>query len=110
MRDGDAGRVWQEFAIRRISDLARNMRSLTSVNKGTGSPMTATARAIIKCPVCESHGAMLHHDIRASLVYSCQKCMHEWEIDPAEEPPQADPTVAERPRMPSARTRRPRRL
>ena len=29
---------------------------------------------------------MLRHDIRASLVYSCQACLHEWEIDPSEEP------------------------
>ena len=39
-----------------------------------------------RCPVCESEGSMLHHDRRASLVYSCQKCMHEWMIDPALEP------------------------
>ena len=73
--------------------------------------MTATTPApIIKCPVCESHGAMLHHDIHASLVYSCQKCLREWEIDPAEELPQADPMMAERPRMPSARIKRPHKL
>jgi len=30
---------------------------------------------------------MLHHDIRASLFYSCQTCMHPWQIDPAEEQP-----------------------
>ena len=34
---------------------------------------------------------MLHHDIRASLIYSCENCTHEWQIDRAEEPPQADP-------------------
>jgi len=28
---------------------------------------------------------MLHHDVRASLIYACQQCMHEWQIDPAEE-------------------------
>ncbi len=72
--------------------------------------MTATAPPIIMCPVCYSHGAILHHDIRASLVYSCQKCMHEWQIDPADEPPQADPMVAERPRTPSARSTPPRKL
>ena len=44
---------------------------------------------------------MLHHDIRASLIYSCENCTHEWQIDPAEEPQQADPMVAERPRTPS---------
>ena len=72
--------------------------------------MTATALSIIMCPVCGSTGVMLHHDIRASLVYSCVKCLHEWQIDPAEEPPQVDPTVAERPRTSSARTKRPSEL
>jgi hypothetical protein len=76
--------------------------------KGTGSPLTAT---VIKCPVCESHGEMLRHDIRAPLVYSCMNCLHEWQIAPAEEPPQADPTVAERPRMAShAKRPQPRKL
>ncbi len=69
--------------------------------------MATTAPPIITCPVCGSQGSMLHHDIRASLVYSCEKCMHEWQIDPAQEPPQPDPTVAEPPRAPS-RTERPR--
>ena len=64
--------------------------------------MTATVASIIRCPVCESHGAMLHHDLRAPLIYSCQKCMHEWQIDPAEEPAQANPIVAKVPRTPSA--------
>jgi hypothetical protein len=45
---------------------------------------------IIECPVCDAHGAMLHHDVRAPLVYSCLKCMHEWQIDPAEEPAEAE--------------------
>jgi hypothetical protein len=66
--------------------------------------MTTTAPPLIKCPVCASQGDMLRHDIRASLVYSCQKCMHEWEIDPAEEPAEAAPVVAERPRTPSRAT------
>jgi hypothetical protein len=70
--------------------------------------MTAIAPPIVKCPVCESHGDMLHHDIRAPLVYSCMNCLHEWEIDPAQEPPPAAPTVAEGPRRPSARGKRPR--
>jgi hypothetical protein len=39
---------------------------------------------------------MLHHDIRASLLYSCENCLHEWQLDPAEEPPQSDPRVVER--------------
>ena len=71
--------------------------------------MTAIAPPIIKCPVCEAHGERLHNDIRASLVYSCINCSHEWQIDPADEPPQAEPTVpAERPRT-LVRTKRPRR-
>jgi hypothetical protein len=68
--------------------------------------MTANA-ARIACPVCGSTGDMLHHDIRASLIYSCQKCLHEWEIEPAGEPPQASPTAAERPR--SAPSKPPRK-
>jgi nucleotide-binding universal stress UspA family protein len=36
--------------------------------------------------------------------------MHAWEIDPAEEPPQADPTLLEQPRAPSARSTPPRKL
>lgn len=73
--------------------------------------MAATVTPVIKCPVCESHGDTLHHDLRAPLVYSCMNCMHEWQIDPAEEPPQVDPTVSERPRTPSrSKRRQPRRL
>jgi hypothetical protein len=68
-----------------------------------GPPMTSIDAPIIRCPVCQSDGAMLHHDLRATLVYSCQNCMHEWQIDVAEEPPQEDPTV-ERPRTASARS------
>jgi len=74
-----------------------------------GSPMTVTAPPLIECPICGSHGSVLHHDIRASLVYSCQQCLHEWQIDPAQELPQADSMVAERPRTPSARSGPPRR-
>lgn len=66
-------------------------------------PMVVTAPPIICCPVCDAHGAILRHDIRASLVYTCQTCMHEWQIDAADEPPQADSMVAESPRTPSAR-------
>ena len=53
----------------------------------------SVTKSPVRCPVCQSHGAMLHHDMRASLVYSCQQCLHAWQIDPAEEPLQADPTV-----------------
>ena len=60
--------------------------------------MTGTSRPIIiRCPVCGSDGPMVHHDIRASLTYSCEKCTHQWLIDLVEEPQQAFPGVAERP-------------
>ena len=55
--------------------------------------MGTTNFHIITCPVCYSQGAALHHDLRASLVYSCQQCLHTWQIDPAEEPSQADLAV-----------------
>ena len=48
----------------------------------------------IECPVCRAHGSLLRHDIRGSLVYFCQRCQHEWEIDPAEEPLEVDVTVS----------------
>jgi hypothetical protein len=51
-------------------------------------------RHTIECPVCQAHGAMLHHDIRGSLVYFCQRCQHEWQIDPAEEPLEVDLSVS----------------
>ena len=70
--------------------------------------MTATDPPIVRCPVCNSYGAMIHHDIRASLLYSCKNCMHEWQIDPAEA--EADPTVAELVGIPSARSEPPRTL
>ena len=44
----------------------------------------------IECPVCHSHGADIHHDIRSSLLYFCQRCQHEWQIDPVEEPVEVD--------------------
>ena len=55
--------------------------------------MSATPSPIIRCPVCQSHGAMLHHDLRASLVYACLNCLHTWQIAPAEATPQADLTM-----------------
>jgi hypothetical protein len=71
--------------------------------------MSVTKARIIKCPLC-GEGADLHHDIRASLVYSCQNCTHEWQIDPAEENPQPV-TLAECPRTPSqTKWHRPRKL
>lgn len=47
----------------------------------TDSSMT-TMTLLIRCPVCAASGAMIHHDLRSSLVYSCLNCAHEWEIDP----------------------------
>jgi hypothetical protein len=66
-----------------------------------------TATAIITCPVCGAEDEVLRHDIRAPLVYACQRCLHEWEIDLADEPSQEEPSPAERPRTP-ARTKGPR--
>jgi hypothetical protein len=63
--------------------------------------MSATQSPVIRCPVCDADGTLLHHDMRALLVYSCLQCLHEWEIDPADEPAQSDPTVAERARTPT---------
>lgn len=64
--------------------------------KGPGALMIHTAdnelhRRTIECPVCQAQGAMLRHDIRASLVYFCERCQHEWQIDPVEEPLEEDP-------------------
>jgi nucleotide-binding universal stress UspA family protein len=70
--------------------------------------MTATDPTIIRCPVCGSHGAALRHDVRASLVYGCQNCLHEWQIDPAEEPPEAKPPTPGSPRPALARGTPPR--
>ena len=46
---------------------------------------------VIHCPVCDSSGAVLRHDIRAALVYSCEICLHEWAIDSDQESPAAKP-------------------
>ena len=59
--------------------------------------MTTMAEPIITCPVCGSHGSMLHHDLRSSLVYSCLKCTHEWEIDPADAAAATESAVIEHP-------------
>lgn len=71
--------------------------------------MTTTATPVVKCPLCRSHGEMLRHDLRASLVYACKVCLHEWQIDPADEPPEEVAPVAERPRTPVACSKRSRR-
>lgn len=39
-----------------------------------------TITVLIRCPVCAASGAMIHHDLRSSLVYSCLNCTHEWEM------------------------------
>ena len=41
---------------------------------------------IITCPVCKAAGALLRHDPRSSLAYSCQNCLHEWQIESWQEP------------------------
>ena len=72
----------------------------TSVNhsrkEGSGPPMYARKKlTAVTCPVCGS-GADLHHDVRASLIYACQMCMHEWDIDPAEETSEPERVVESR--------------
>jgi hypothetical protein len=52
----------------------------------------------IECPVCDAHGEMLHHDVRAPLVYSCLKCMHQWQIDPVDDPSEEEPGMPPEPR------------
>jgi DNA-directed RNA polymerase subunit RPC12/RpoP len=51
-------------------------------------------KRIIECPVCQSRGADIHHDIRSSLRYFCQHCQHEWQIDPEDEPLALDPDIS----------------
>ena len=85
-----------------MMDTRRACRRACRRRKGTGFSMTdmnndqrPTHRAhTIECPVCQAHGAMLHHDIRSSLRYFCAQCEHEWEIDPADEPLAADPSIS----------------
>ena len=48
--------------------------------------MTSITRPVICCPVCGADRSLLHHDVRASLLYSCQRCTHEWLIEPAAAP------------------------
>ena len=66
-----------------------------------------TVTLLITCPVCAASGAMIHHDIRSSLIYSCLHCTHEWQIEPAVEATATDPAVVEPPRT-SSRTKGPR--
>jgi hypothetical protein len=46
---------------------------------------------IILCPVCGSDGTALRHSTRCSLLYFCDECWHEWQIDPADEPSERVP-------------------
>jgi hypothetical protein len=89
--------------------LVRDVRPLVTqkVNGRQGSPMTKTVPPIIVCPLCGSQGWMIHHDIRASLLYSCKNCLREWQLDVAQEPRQPDPSFAERPGTPPPRPRKP---
>ena len=59
--------------------------------------MRSTLSPVIKCPICDAHGSLLRHDVRAVLVYSCLRCLHEWQIDAEDEPAPAGPAVAEDP-------------
>ena len=63
--------------------------------------MCSMISLVIKCPVCDAHGSQVRHGVRATLVYSCLRCLHEWQIDPADEPADepapAGPAVAEDP-------------
>lgn len=57
-------------------------------------PKTPT---IVVCPVCDAEGLTLHHDLRATLVYSCPHCLHEWQVDPDEKPLTGNEPVAVEP-------------
>lgn len=59
-------------------------------------------KCLVECPVCGAHGDAIHHDVRASLVYFCQHCEHEWEVAPADEDELDDATVSPGPLIGSA--------
>lgn len=63
-----------------------------------------TMTLLITCPVCAASGAMIRHDIRSSLVYSCLNCTHEWQIAPAVGAATTESTVNEHPRTSSHTT------
>ena len=67
---------------------------------------TTTVTLLITCPVCAASGAMIHHDVRSSLVYSCLHCTHEWQIEPVDIAT-SDATMIEQPQTRS-RTKEPR--
>ena len=56
--------------------------------------MSPTHPTVVSCPVCASYGSALSHDVRASLVYYCHDCRHEWQIAPADELPEDEPAVS----------------
>ena len=53
---------------------------------------------VITCPICGSDSAALRHDLRCSLLYFCEECEHEWQIDPGDEPPPVAPRQPASPR------------
>jgi transposase-like protein len=65
-------------------------------------PHTVSDPPITTCPVCGSDGADIRHDIRCSLLYRCERCNHEWQIDFGEEPPKAAPQWSGSPRTVAA--------
>ena len=77
--------------------------------KGRGSMMTTTATSIVQCPECGSDGEMLHHDPRASLIYGCKVCLHEWQMEVADELVEEILSAAQPPPKRVASSKRPRR-
>jgi hypothetical protein len=77
--------------------------------EGRGSTMTTTATSIVQCPECGSDGEMLHHDPRASLVYACKVCLHEWEMEVVDELVEVVLSAAQPPPKQVARSKRSRR-
>ena len=49
-------------------------------------PSAHSLHLVIVCPICGFDGPTLRHDIRASLLYFCERCEHEWQIAPEDEP------------------------
>ena len=84
------GQVTRESGAAWKNPQAAFIRISESMKKGRVSQMTIINRSIIMCPVCGSHGSMLRHDVRASLIYSCGKCTHEWQLEPPAVGPQND--------------------
>ena len=64
--------------------------------------------SVVKCPVCDAAGDLLHHDVRSSLLYSCENCLHEWQEDAELDGP-ANLKSAEQPPVPVTRNGLPAR-